>query len=64
MPTRRIKFKMWPIPKYLKIKKVIIPQETKNPLRVFINIVDIGNRIAAKRINKKSGTAPKVVGSI
>jgi hypothetical protein len=53
-----------PIPRYLKNKNRIKPNEVMNPRRLLAKMVEKVNRKAKKRRVKNNGTAPKVYGSM
>jgi hypothetical protein len=61
--TRRIKFKIFPIPKYAKSKKRVSVAEIISPRREFAKISDIVKSKLTKTVMKKRGTTPKVCGS-
>jgi hypothetical protein len=61
--TRRIRFKMFPIPKYAKSKKRVNAAEIISPRREFAKTSDIVKSRLTKTVMKKRGTTPKVCGS-
>ena len=62
-PEIRRKFNIFPTPKYLRIKKSVMPNEIKNPLLELANIVEKVKRRARKTKTKNPGTTKAVSGS-
>jgi len=62
-PERSRKFKIFPTPKYLKIRNRIIPNETKKPRLELANIVEKVKRRLKKIKRKNPGIAKTVSGS-
>lgn len=59
----RIRFRIFPTPKYLNIKNIVIANPARIPLLTFAKIVvKVKKRASAIRI-KNIGTAPKMSGS-
>lgn len=59
----RIKLRMFPTPRYNKIRNKNIEEEVISPLRELANNSEEVNNIAKNIIIKKSGTAKTVSGS-
>lgn len=63
IPNNNKKFKILPIPKYLKIRKNDKEIATTNPLLLFSKIAEAVNKIARKVITKNINIAPGAAGS-
>jgi hypothetical protein len=61
--TIRIKFKIFPIPKYARIKKIVKEIEAIKPLREPAKTRENVKRRVANKIIKNNKTAPKEAGS-
>lgn len=62
-PKIRKKFKILPMPKYLRIKKKVIAVAVIIPLLVLIKRVEKVRTSVKKTSTKNKGTAPRVSGS-
>lgn len=63
IPKRTARFKRFPTPKYLRIKKNVIMKAVIIPLLVLAKIADAVKRIARKKRMKNKSTTPKAAGS-
>jgi hypothetical protein len=62
-PKSKSKFKIFPIPKYLRIKNKVKKRASENPLLESAKRVAKEKRKAKKIKKKNKGTIPKVSGS-
>ncbi|OGM09828.1 hypothetical protein A2Z67_03450 [Candidatus Woesebacteria bacterium RBG_13_36_22] len=63
MASIKIKFKIFPTPKYLRIKNMNIPEEKRIPLLELAKIKERVKKIEIKKEAKNNGTAPVKEGS-